>query len=77
MTRKDLQNLMEIYHTEQKVFGVNSPEALEAGARYHRELTKYTKQRAKANGARQDREAAYKDLGLVKVRGALGGTYYE
>jgi len=26
---------------------------------------------------RRDREQALKDLGLVKVRGALGGTYWE
>jgi hypothetical protein len=29
------------------------------------------------NAARQSREQAMKDLGLTKVRGALGGTYWE
>ena len=27
--------------------------------------------------ARREREQAYGDLGMVKVRGAMGGTYYE
>ena len=29
------------------------------------------------NKARREREAVLKELGLVKVRGALGGTYWE
>ena len=35
------------------------------------------KRRLKASESRRLREQAYKDLGMVKVRGALGGTYYE
>lgn len=31
----------------------------------------------KARAARKEREQILKDLGLVKVRGALGGTYWE
>lgn len=31
----------------------------------------------KARIARRERAEAYKDLGLTKVKGALGGTYYE
>jgi hypothetical protein len=27
--------------------------------------------------SRADREEVYRDLGLVKVRGKLGGTYFE
>ena len=34
-------------------------------------------QKDKANRLRRERAQAYKDLGLVKVKGALGGTYYE
>jgi hypothetical protein len=33
--------------------------------------------RANRNAARKAHDQAYKDCGLVKVRGALGGTYYE
>ena len=33
--------------------------------------------RARAKRARQERESVLRDLGLVKVRGALGGTYWE
>ena len=33
--------------------------------------------RAKAKAARQAREQVMKDSGLVKVKGALGGTYWE
>ena len=33
--------------------------------------------RAKRNRARREREQSMKDLGLVKVRGNLGGTYWE
>jgi len=35
------------------------------------------KARAKANAQRREREAALRDCGLVKVRGALGGVYWE
>ena len=31
----------------------------------------------KANRARREREQALRDIGLVKVRGGLGGTYWE
>ena len=27
--------------------------------------------------ARRNRDAAYRDCGMVRVRGALGGTYWE
>jgi len=33
--------------------------------------------RKRNNTARRERDAAYRDMGLIKVRGALGGTYYE
>jgi len=33
--------------------------------------------RAKKNLARRQRQQVYAELGLVRVRGALGGTYYE
>ena len=33
--------------------------------------------RAKANKARRERESVLRDCGLVKVRGALGGVYWE
>ena len=33
--------------------------------------------KAKARKARRQREAVLRDCGLVKVRGALGGTYWE
>ena len=33
--------------------------------------------REKRNRQRRAREQALRDLGLVKVRGALGGTYWE
>ena len=35
------------------------------------------KRRAKANRARRERDQVMRGLGLVKVRGALGGTYWE
>ena len=33
--------------------------------------------RARANSNRKARESVLRDMGLVKVRGALGGTYWE
>ena len=33
--------------------------------------------RKKRRQARREREAALRSCGLVKVRGALGGTYWE
>jgi hypothetical protein len=33
--------------------------------------------RVKRNASRRAKDQAYRDLGLVKVRGALGGIYYE
>jgi len=33
--------------------------------------------KAKRNAARKARESALRSCGLVKVRGAMGGTYWE
>jgi uncharacterized Zn finger protein (UPF0148 family) len=33
--------------------------------------------RAARNKARREREQVLRDCGMVKVRGALGGTYWE
>jgi rRNA maturation endonuclease Nob1 len=33
--------------------------------------------RARARENRKARESAYRDCGMIKVRGALGGTYWE
>jgi hypothetical protein len=38
---------------------------------------KYRIAREKQNKRRKDRDQAMRDLGLIKVRGALGGTYWE
>ena len=35
------------------------------------------RKRAKARAARKERDSLMRSLGLVKVRGALGGTYWE
>jgi len=36
-----------------------------------------TRKRKRRNAARKAREQAMRDCGLVKVRGALGGVYWE
>jgi hypothetical protein len=41
------------------------------------EETQTKNRRVKARRQRKAREQAMKDCGLVKVRGALGGTYWE
>lgn len=49
-------------------------------AKRHNELMdEYFKllNRIKKNVARRERHAAYTDLGLKRVKGALGGVYYE
>lgn len=33
--------------------------------------------KAKANLRRRERDAAMRSIGMVKVKGALGGTYWE
>jgi len=35
------------------------------------------KNRQRARQQRKDRESILRDLGLVKVRGAMGGVYWE
>lgn len=45
-----------------------------------KETTSQNKEQARrkrARRARKEREQALRDLGLVKVRGNLGGTYWE
>lgn len=37
----------------------------------------YKARRGRANRNRRERHAAMTSLGLVRVKGALGGTYYE
>ena len=34
-------------------------------------------ERAERNRLRRERDQVYRDCGMTKVRGALGGTYYE
>jgi hypothetical protein len=41
------------------------------------EANKELAKRKKRNDARKARDDAYRSCGMVKVRGALGGTYYE
>ena len=36
-----------------------------------------TKKKARRKAQRRARDQIMRDMGLVKVRGALGGTYYE
>ncbi len=40
-------------------------------------VRKILEQRNKRNRAQRAKNQAMKDLGLVRVRGALGGTYWE
>lgn len=47
----------------------------EAGIRWTQAPT--AEQRAKRNAARKARADVYAGLGMVKVRGNLGGTYWE
>jgi uncharacterized Zn finger protein (UPF0148 family) len=42
-----------------------------------REEGKKTARNARARAARRDRAEVMESLGLVKVRGAMGGTYWE
>ncbi len=41
------------------------------------EAEKELAKRAKRNAARKARDEAYRSCGLKKVRGALGGVYWE
>ena len=41
------------------------------------EIMKIFLARVKANRARKARDQAYKDCGMTKVKGSLGGTYWE
>ncbi|MFA5424817.1 MAG: hypothetical protein WC374_13265 [Phycisphaerae bacterium] len=50
--------------------------AMDAGI-FSAELGKKMMKAARARANRKAREAAYRDCGMVKVRGALGGTYWE
>jgi len=42
----------------------------------HNDISKLLKT-ARASASRKAREQAYKDCGLVKIKGALGGAYWE
>jgi hypothetical protein len=57
------------------VFEASTPESIE----HNRLMGEYFKLRNRIarNIARRERHAAMKDLGLNRVRGALGGVYYE
>jgi len=50
----------------------NSPEYLEVSA-----ALRDAERREKQNKARRERHEALTSLGLKRVRGALGGVYYE
>lgn len=57
------------------IFSNGNPKADE----YNTRMSAYFKmvKRIKANEARRAKHAAMSDLGLARVKGALGGTYYE
>ncbi len=57
------------------VFDQASPEAVE----HNRLMKEYLalRNRIAHNVARRERHAAYKSLGMNRVKGALGGVYYE
>jgi hypothetical protein len=50
-----------------------------AGSEWHGKLMEELHKRKKVhrNAARKARDQAMRDLGMTKVRGALGGTYWE
>jgi hypothetical protein len=59
-------------------------EEVELERRFGHELTGFNPaeraskiRRERANRVRRERHQAMRDLGLVRVRGALGGVYYE
>lgn len=51
--------------------------ATKDGENHCRECEDKTRRSAKAKKARREREDVLRSCGLVKVRGALGGTYWE
>lgn len=66
-------------------WGPNTKDCPECGkpASYHcncgipKEVLRLQARKDKRNQARRERHQAMLDLGLVRVRGALGGVYYE
>ena len=55
-------------------------DAINRTKEYESEATREAKRKERNRRARinrHERNQAMRDLGLVKVRGALGGTYYE
>ena len=64
-----VHHLKETWYGQRRQFGDQSQEAQAAYQCYRTQLLK--------NAARRDRHAAYTSLGMSRVRGALGGVYYE
>lgn len=77
MTRKILEQLRADYRHAELIFGPDDPAVQAAGEEYHKKLAAYEKTRARVNANRTAKDDAYRSLGLTKVRGALGGTYWE
>lgn len=66
MTTVDLK---ETWRLAKAIYGEGSEEEKSARAAYVK--------RVKSNEAKRARHQAMTDLGLVRVNGNLGGTYYE
>lgn len=77
MTKADLQILNNKYDDVVDSLGENHPLAQKAKVDYYTARAKYQRQAQRRKENRRDRHEALTSLGLVKVRGALGGIYYE
>lgn len=59
------------------VFNQEDSELISKGDIIGVKVSKDLAKRLKRNRIARERNQVYKDLGLVKVKGSLGGTYYE
>ena len=57
--------------------GIETARYCDEIAEYRNEISRRGKRTAAARARRAALKAAYDSVGMVKVKGALGGTYYE
>ncbi len=72
--RVEREELLDSYRRE-----INQAweQAVYLNTRYNEKDFKAKQRKARAKLARKERHEAMLSIGLVRVRGALGGTYYE
>jgi ribonuclease P protein component len=74
MTMDELKAAIHLFHINKTSL---TPEGLKVATKCHKAIVRERAKRLLKNYHKREHHQAMTDLGLVRVRGSLGGVYYE